>query len=169
MPFLAPVLLGLKVAVNEQVPFTATFTPLHMPLIVNGPVLLKVPRLRSDVPALVIVRVSALLLVPTRWMPKSCEVLLSDSTGSTPVPCRPTVSGDPLALLGTVIDPDFAPEVTGAKLAVKTQVPPGLIAMLLQALLTVNPLVAPTVPTVTVPVPVLRIVTDCPVLVVPTR
>jgi hypothetical protein len=67
------------------------------------------------------------------------------------------------------MEPDFAPELFGVKLAVNTQVLPGAITAALHALLTVNPLATLTVPIVTVPVPVLRIVTDCVGLVVPTR
>lgn len=67
------------------------------------------------------------------------------------------------------MEPDFAPVLVGVKLAVNTQVLPGAITAALHALLTVNPLATLTVPIVTVAVPVLRIVTDCVGLVVPTR
>lgn len=167
VPLLAPVLAGLKVAVNEQVPPGTSFTPLQLPVIPNWPLTLRLCRLRSEVPELVIVRVTGLLVVPTLWRPKVCVVLLNDTTGSTPWPCRPTVICEPL--LGMVMDPDFAPALVGVKLAANTQVPPEVIAAPLHAVLTANPLPALTVPMVSVPVPVLRIVTDCVGLVVPTR
>lgn len=70
VPVLAPVLVGLNVAVSEQVLLGAIFTPLQVPLIPNWPVTLRFCRLKSEVPVFVIVRVNALLVVPTRWRPK---------------------------------------------------------------------------------------------------
>ena len=87
----AAVPLGLKATSTVQVSLGAmawlsqwSLDLMYWPA--SAPLSTRVEMFRVSVPLLVIVKVCAALVVPTRWLPKSFASGDADSVGATPVP-----------------------------------------------------------------------------------
>ena len=81
--------------------------------VANGPVVVIELTLSVAVPVLVIANVLPVLVVPTRWLPKSCDDGLTLIAGATPVPETLTAVGVPGSFEAIEIVPFAAPVAVG--------------------------------------------------------
>ena len=172
LPVLLPVELGAKATLN------AVFWPGDR---VNGsvnPLMLKPKPVRLacemvalPVPVLLMLTGCKLLVVPTVTLPKFTDVGLVASwpTATTPFPVSETAVGEFEASLTSDTKPVAVPDVVGAKLAVKDAFWPGdKVSGSVSPLTLYAAFVTLSCEMVTLPVPVLLMLTGCGLLVVPT-
>jgi hypothetical protein len=174
-----PVAKGVKVTLTEQVPLGATLTleQLSAAVLAKSAALLP-PRLtvlifNVAVPLLVTVKVRAILVVPTGWLPKPRLVTERLTAGATPVPERLTVWGVSAALFVMLRVASREPVAEDVKVTPTEQVPLGVTLAPEQssAVLAKSAALLPprlTVLIFNVAVPLLVTVTVCAILVVPT-
>jgi hypothetical protein len=161
-PLTLPVTVGANTALKLRLPPPAMVCGKVSPLMLNpAPVTVAWEMVTLPVPVLLRTMVCDVLLFTTT-LPKAILAGEAESCSVTPVPLKPTVSGDPAALLVMLTLPLSLPVAAGAKVAVK-----GVDCPAESVSGTVSPLRLKPVPvadaavTVTLAVPVLVSVTVC--------
>jgi hypothetical protein len=160
LPLTLPAPLGAKVTLKPA------FCPADKVRGREGPLTLKpfpftVSWEMVTLPVPVLVRITgSVLLLPSTTLPKLVLAGLAVISSVIPVPERPTVAGELLALLATEILPVTPPAVVGAKVALKVTLWPEVSVMGSEKALMLKPTpLTVTCETVTLPVPVLVRVT----------
>jgi hypothetical protein len=181
---LPPALVGVNVTDTVQFSPTASVAPQVVVLancLASLPVsviaLAPLPvNTRSAVPVLLMVIDCAALATLVRWLPNVRLVGPTPMIGAVPVPVSDTVLGLPVALCPMLIAALLAPVEVGVNVTLTVQLDPGsrdapqvvVLANWLASLPVRMIALAPLPVNTRSAVPVLRIVTVCPPLVVPT-